>query len=456
MANRVPLPRAGHSVWQLAWPSVLANALYSFVGLATVKVAGNMGAEAIAAVNNGGRLFFIFQALLFGLMGGTSALVAQAIGANRREEAASVTMLSICIGGLIGIATTLVFALVPEWLAGLFLLDDATTRLTAQYLFWCAPFAVAHVLLLVLSSAVRAAGDVRNPLWLGAMSSAISILLLFVLVPGVGPIPPLGVAGAAIAQGLGFALGGVLFFSIWRRNRLVVPWILHHWYQRERMRSLLRIASPAMLEQVVFNLGLIFYVWLIAQYGTKSLAAYGIGVQVLLLTILIGVGFQIANATLVGQAIGARQPLTAYRVGLRGMWMAVAVMSVVAFGLMLVAEPVSRFLIDDDEVVELAVVIIWTLGVMQPLMAIEFSLSGALRAAGDTRYPFLFTICGLFGRVLLALMVIWLQWSVEWVFVALVIDYIIKAVLYIMRYRARRWTRVARKYNRTIFPEGLS
>ena len=82
-------------------------------------------------------------------------------------------------------------------------------------------------------------------------------------------------------------------------------------------------------------------------------------------------------------------------------------------------------MIDNDEVVRLSVVFIWLLGSMQPLMAIEFSLGGALRGAGDTKTPLVITLtCLLFIRVSLALIFYMLDASIEVIFSTLVADYV--------------------------------
>ena len=77
---------------------------------------------------------------------------------------------------------------------------------------------------------------------------------------------------------------------------------------------------------------------------------------------------------------------------------------------------------------------------MQPLMAIEFSLGGALRGAGDTKTPLMITLtCLLFIRVLLALIFFMLDASVEIIFSTLVADYIVKGFLYVARFRSNKW-----------------
>ena len=104
------------------------------------------------------------------------------------------------------------------------------------------------------------------------------------------------------------------------------------------------------------------------------------------------------------------------------------------------ARPIARLMIDDPEVVRLTVTFIYLLGVVQPLMAIDFALSGALRGAGDTRFPLLTTFSSLVGgRLLLAFVFSRSGLRVEWVYGALIADYIIKVVLLVGRFRSLRW-----------------
>ena len=79
----------------------------------------------------------------------------------------------------------------------------------------------------------------------------------------------------------------------------------------------------------------------------------------------------------------------------------------------------------------------------QPFMALEFSLGSTLRGAGDTRSPLVITIIGLLLiRVPLAFLLYYLKMPVEWIFATLIIDYIVKGVLLIVRYRSKRWMKV--------------
>ena len=82
----------------------------------------------------------------------------------------------------------------------------------------------------------------------------------------------------------------------------------------------------------------------------------------------------------------------------------------------------------------------YMIAIAQPLMAFEFTLGGALRGAGDTRFPLIATFCGIIiGRLLTALIFLWLELSVYWIFAVMPLDYVIKTTMLIYRFRSRKW-----------------
>jgi len=432
--------RPGAGVWTLAWPAIVANLLHASVGLVNIKLVGGLGASAVAAVTTGNRVFFVLQAILMGVTAGTTALVARAWGAGDEDEAASVTRAStlacVVLAALLGGAG----AFFAGELAGLFHLDAETLVLAANLIRWTSLFNVAFAVFFVVGTALRAAGDTRTPLWLGAFANVVNVVLVYGLVYGRLGLPALGVTGAAIASGLAFTAAGGLTLLLWLGGRLVVGVGAPGSLTSARVRALLRIGWPAALEQVAWQGGFIVFLWIVSFYGTAPYAAYGIGVTILAVSFVVGFGFQIAAATLVGQRLGAGDPEGAAASGWRAMRLAVAAMVVLGGAIIAGARPIAHLMIDDPEVVRLTVVFIYILGAMQPLMAIEFTLGGALRGAGDTRYPFFAVLAGLLGmRCTLAAIAAWAGLPVEWIFAALIGDYVVKASMLATRFRSGRW-----------------
>ena len=114
-------------------------------------------------------------------------------------------------------------------------------------------------------------------------------------------------------------------------------------------------------------------------------------------------------------------------------------MTAVGIVIILAAEPIAAFMIDDPEVIAYTVSFVYILGAVQPLMAIEFALGGALRGPG-IRASLKATMAGLLGmRCLLAVTFAALGLSVEWIYAALVGDYALKGWMLTRRFRSGRW-----------------
>lgn len=431
------------SVWQLAWPAIVSNLLFSLVGFIDTKIVGSLGAPAVAAVSTGNRIYFILQALLMAVTAGTTALVARAWGAGNRGEAERVAKASLGLCAAISLALTVPAFVLSHPLASIFRLDAETIQLSSDFIRWMAPFQLAFAVHFALGAALRAAGDTRTPLWVGALTNVLNVGLCYAFVYGRFGAPRLGVAGAAIASGISFAVGALAFVLLWWRGLLVLQVGPPGVWERARVRRILDIGYPAAVEQLVWQTGFLGFLWIVALYGTAPYAAYGIGVTILAFSFLVGFGFSIAASTLVGQYLGAGDPDAAMRSGWRALRGALAAQTAFGLAIIATAEPLARFMIDDAEVVRLTVIFIYILGSVQPLMAIEAALGGALRGAGDTRYPLFAVFAGLIGaRVLLASIFAWRGFSVEWIFAALIADYIVKAILLTNRFRGGRWKTV--------------
>jgi putative MATE family efflux protein len=443
-------------IWRLAWPAILTNLLQSSVGLVGVGIVGRrLGPEAVAATGIGNRIFFFQQVVLMAVTAGTTALVARAWGAGDPREAERVTRTSLWLSLALALLMAAPGVLFADALAGIFRLDPETHELTATFIRWISLSAPFLAMSFVIGTALRAAGDTLTPLGLGALSMGVNIVALYALVFGALGLPALGVKGAAIASDLALAVGGLTTLGLWLRGGLLIGVGPRGGdFEPARVRRLLRIGVPAGLEQAAFQLGFTTFIWIVALYGNAANAAYQIGVQILSFSFLVGFGFSIAASTLVGQNLGASDPDAAERSGWRAMWLAIGVMVVFGTAIIVFAEPIARLLIDDAEVVRLAVVFIRLLGSVQALMAIEFTLGGALRGAGDTRFPLFVVLAGMVVmRLGTAITLRALGFSIEWIYAALLADYAVKGVMLVWRFRSGRWkTELAREPARTIEP----
>lgn len=273
----------------------------------------------------------------------------------------------------------------------------------------------------------------------GGTLAALAISYVLIVQLGFGIM---GNAYGFVAVSAVFAV--VTLWLLWRgRAGLSIaggPWGLFP----STVRSIMSISLPSAAEGLLFSLGLIFIGGLVLRFGTEAFAAHQIVIQLESISFLPCIGFSTAAASLVGQSLGLRDPERAMRVG----WAAarMAMLWTAAIGLLMVLFPAALLALftSDPGVVAAGIGSTIIIGLAQPAQAVVFALAGSLRGAGDTRYTLRITafnwivirlpLCVLLGGVVgLGLAGVWL---------ALAIDYFIRAGLMALRFRSGAWQRL--------------
>ncbi len=433
---------AALGVWELAWPTIVSFGAQTMVRFADFAMVGSLGPDALAAVGLGGQVYWLVQALANLAPTGLTAILARAVGARDVRLADAVLRQAIVLATVLAALTTVVGLPFSDWAIRIYGVEESVVALGGDYVYWLLWGTVPFSLCFVFGAALRAAGDARTPLYIGIFTNLLNVFLNWVLIYGNLGLPAYGVAGAAIASTLSMVAQLVVFWWMWRARRLVLePGDASFRPDRGLLRRIAVIGYPASLEQGFFQVGLLGFQRIMSLYGTAAIAAYNVGAQILSFSFIPGIGFATAASTLVGQHLGDRAPDAAARSGWRATLGAVLSMTVVGALVIATAEPLARVFTDDPEVIALTVDFIWILGLVQPLMAVEFAVGGALRGAGDTFFPMVTIFVGLFLVRLIPATTLALVFEapIQIVWCALVTDYATKAALLIGRFRRGRW-----------------
>jgi putative MATE family efflux protein len=423
--------------------SMGAGTVVRFTDFAMV---GSLGPAALAGVGIGGQFSWLLESLAAVAPAGLAAILARAVGrgdwvlANAAFRQAQIlgTLLSLLGGALLIFFTTEAITL--------FGVEDDVVRYGSDYLWWriwgTLPLSVA----IVFGTALRAAGDVRTPLWVSVIAAASNVFLNWVLIFGHLGFPAMGVVGAAIATNMSLSLMVAIFVWLWAADQIAVKPGRGSWKpDRELLSRLLRIGLPSGIEGGFFQIGLLAFQRIMSPFGTDAIAAYNVGATILSFSFIPGVGYSTAAATLVGQRLGAGTPDEAARDGWRSNTSCVAAMSGLGLLLILGARHIAGLFTTDPSVIELTITVIWILGAAHPFMAVEFALGGALRGAGDTLFPMRTVFTGLLClRLGLAFSLATVfSAPVQVVWCALIADYFVKSIMFIGRFRSGAWRRVA-------------
>ncbi len=442
MASENSLTTGSHSrrVWQLAWPTIVSNLLLTTVQFAHIKIVSDLGTGAVAAITTGHRVFFLVQAMMMGLSVAATALISRHWGAGNRQLANMANWNSLALCLLLSAFTTVPLVLFSLPVAALFGLEQETTLKASDFIFCYGLFAVFISINMLLAAGLRATGDVITPLWFLLASVLLNIVLSYSFAYGALGLPALGVTGVGLGGGLAAAIPALAFLFCWWRGMFSLQAIKRRVLDRPQIRQLISIGTPAVLEQGFIQIAMLGFFLFLGHYGTAAYAAYGIGISIVSFSLVVAFGFGLAAATLVGQQLGAENVEGAVTAGWRALRMAIAAMCLLSLLLAVYARELAEFMISDPETISLTAAFIYLIALSQPVMAIEITLGGALRGAGDTRFPLIATTLGMIlGRIIPAIIFVSLEFSVYWMFATTLFDFALKAVMLITRYRSGKW-----------------
>jgi putative MATE family efflux protein len=305
-----------------------------------------LGAAAVAAVSVSFPVSFLVIALGagFGIAGAT--LSAQYMGAGRQDmvnHVAAQTMMMVTVtSAVLGAAG---YALAPLLLD---LLGVAPDVYTGALGFMRVSFVgIIFVFLYAMFQALmRGVGETRTPLMIVLGTVILNFLLDPLFIFGLGPLPPLGVMGAALAtlttQGLAALLGIIIFLR--GRHGIQLSW---RGFRPDPayIRRAFFLGLPGSIELSVRGLGPMLLSFLVASFGTVTLAAYGIGSNILMFITIPAMGMSQAVSTLVSQNMGARNIQRAARVTVLGAGSSFGILSIAGIVAYILAPALVAFFV---------------------------------------------------------------------------------------------------------------
>lgn len=435
------------SVMRLAWPAIVENLLHTMVGIVDTAMVGRLGSASLAAVGLGNQIFNIGLTVFSALATGSTAIVARYVGAKEPEKAGEVARQSLTLGLLVSGSVMALLLLTARNLLGfLFRRSEAAVLdMGAGYVRIIASVIILNYFLIVINAILRGAGETQTPMRTTALVNVINILGNAVFIYGLGPIPAMGVAGAAVGTAIAQGCGGIIAIYTLLRNP-VLRVRLSDSFKPDLLliRRIANIGIPAGIEQGIMRVGQLIYTMIVSSLGTVSYAAHQVALNAESFSFMPGAGFAVASTTLVGQKLGAQRPDDAETAGQITRNLAVLIMS--AMGLVFFVAP--RFFVsifsNDPEVMELATICLRLVAISQPSLAIWMVLAGGLRGAGDTRAIMrVVTVSFLVVRVGLAyILAIHFGLGLIGAWIAMIADLFLRGALIQRRFSRGEWKKV--------------
>jgi MATE family, multidrug efflux pump len=375
----------GAALIRLAIPIMLGNVLQTGYQLTDAFWVGRLGAAAVAAVSVSFPVTFVVIALGAGLAIAGATLSAQYMGAGRQDmvnHVAAQTMMMVAVTSVaLGAAG---YALTPYVLA---LLGVAPDVYEGALGFMRVSFVgIIFVFLYAMFQALmRGVGETRMPLLIVLGTVILNFILDPLFIFGWGPLPPHGVMGAALATLATQALAAVLGIAIFLRGRHGIQLSWRDFRPDPAyIRRAFFLGLPGSIELSTRGLGPLLLSFLVAGFGTVTLAAYGVGSNIIQFVTIPAMGLSMAVSTLVSQNMGAGNIQRAARVTALGAVSGLVVLSlagVVAYA----SAPalVSFFVPRDSEVIAEGARFIRIMSLAWGGIGVQLCIVSAFRASGN-------------------------------------------------------------------------
>jgi len=303
-----------YNIWYLAIPMILETGVQNIAQVLDTYWVGRLGSAALAAVTISITIRWVINSLANGLGIGGMAVVARRIGAREQAAAEHATWQTILLGLLVSLLLGSAGLAVSRPLLVLLGADAEVLPLGLAYLHVVFGGMFTLILVFIINSLLRGAGEARLAMTVLFLATATTVVLEPALVFGLGPLPPLGVAGSAWATVLGFGAGLALQTTILLQHRARIGINLRDLRPDFPLMSrIIRIALPSTVQMTIRSSSRLIIVGIVGLYGTFAMAGYGVANRLLLIVLIPVFGLGNAAGTLVGQNLGAHKPKRAER-----------------------------------------------------------------------------------------------------------------------------------------------
>ncbi|MEZ4210198.1 MAG: MATE family efflux transporter [Patescibacteria group bacterium] len=398
----------GKALVTLSVPIIFANLLQTAYQIIDTFWVGRLGPEAVAAVSLSFPFIFLMIALGGGLAIAGTILVAQYKGSKNYSQLNAVAGQAIIMTAII----SAVLSIIGYFLTGpaISLMNPAPEVFGGAINYLQITFIglVSFFGFFATQALMRGVGEVKIPMYIVAGTVLLNLIFDPLFIFGWGPIPPMGVAGAAAATiatqtlafviSIGFLLTGKYDIRLtWQDFRLNPPLIMR----------MVKLGLPASIQQGTQALGFTAITFLVSGFGTQALAAYGIGGRLMSFFIIPANGLADAVSTLVGQNIGAQRHNHAEQTAKYGVAATFSVLTILGLAVYYLAAPIAALFVPNNiQTISASAhfirIIAFTLG----FIGVQMVVLGALRGAGDMSSSLVIGLIDLFVFKLLLIFIL--------------------------------------------------
>ncbi len=431
------------SLMKLSWPIFIELILQLLVGNMDQIQLSHFNETAVAAVGNANTIITVVLLTFNVISLAAMILVSQYRGANDLASTNQIYTLSLLVNGLLSLFLAVVLLVFAE---GLFSLMQVPQELMAEactYLRITAAALPFQAIMLTFSAFLRAGAHMKVIMLITGFINVCNIAGNAVLINGIGPLPRLGAAGAALSSSIfrvvGMVLMGWMFFRYTQQARVGIS--LLRPFPKGLLRRLLEIGLPSGGESLSYNLSQTSCLVFVNMMGTYVVTTRMYAVMFAnCIYMLISAASQ-AGQIVVGYLVGARDLDGANECNKRSLKLFCPITVGIAAVLWVIATPLYGIFSSDERVLALGAQIMAVEVFLEVGRSFNIVLVRNLQAVGDVKFP---VLIGIFSQWVIAvgvgyLLGVVLNWGLVGLWVAFALDENFRAVIFLLRWKSGKW-----------------
>lgn len=386
------------SLFSLSWPIFIDLFLHQATILINIAMVSHLSTNYVAAMNVGNHLFHLCVTIFSFISVGCSVVVAQYLGAQKRDTARNVIHISIALNMLLGTFVALVIFFFGWDALKLMNTPDSLMQDAYNYLHILGICLLFEAISLILAASIRVYGKTQAVMYVSLFINIITVFGNILLLYGFFGLPQLGLIGVAVSTAFGRLVGmGILFYLLFHGLKIHFDYHLLFRWTKKQLGQILKIGLPSAGENLVWFLHYLTALAFVGLMGELSLAAESIYFAIASFIMLLGASASIANEIIVAHYVGASQFDKAYKQGFHAIRSGF-ITSLIAAVLIYLASPfISRLLTDDQSVIAIMAPL-FLLGILlEPGRSLNIVMVNALRASGDAAFPLKTAILFMWG-----------------------------------------------------------
>ena len=428
----------------IAVPIALQGFITTGVNMMDTLMIGIVGETQLSAVSLANQFISIYQILCMGIGMGASVLVARYYGMRDRDSLKKTVaiMVRLCVG--MAALFCLVTAFFPEWIMGIYTVEDAIISNGVRYLEYSVITYFLLGLSLTSTIVLRNVQKVKLPLYTSIGAFFINVGANYVFIFGKFGFPEMGVAGAAVGTLIArvFEFGMICGYLFLRDQEIGVR--ISDVFQKvgNLWREYIRISIPVLLSDGILAIGNNSVAMVIGRLGESFVAANAVTAMTQQLSTTVIQGFSQAGAIVTGYTLGEGDKDKAREQGYAFLGIGILFGAIGAGIIMLIAEPMITAYNLSTQTQEIARELMRAISLIVLFQATNSIMTkGVLRGGGDTKILMvadnIFLWVASIPLGILAGLVLHLP--AFWIYFFLKVDQVLKAVWCVLRLRSGKW-----------------